>query len=170
VLGAAVVLLSTMIFALALGAHETLHLVVIHALGSQGSLVIRPWRLGLADFYVYGLHAQPDQPLGLLRQTLVNLLGPVLAAVPLAVLLAYVREPVLRSALIANLAILAFYALIEVGYVWLEDAFNVELAFLTTPEFNYGIPALIVFAAAWGRVGAARRAREGAVHLTRRVD
>jgi hypothetical protein len=82
----------------------------------------------------------------------------VLAAVPLAVLLAYVREPAVRSALTANLVILAFYALIEVGYLLLDAAFNVELSFLTTPELNFGIPALIiVIAAASGWVGAGAR-------------
>ena len=90
---------------------------------------------------------QPDQPIGLGRQLLVNFLGPVLAAVPLAVLLVYVREPVVRLALWANVTILAFYALIEAGDLITESIYDLDLSILTTPEFNYGVPALIVLIA-----------------------
>jgi hypothetical protein len=58
-----------------------------------------------------------------------------------------VREPVVRLALWANIAILAFYALIEAGDLLLERQFDFDLALLTTPEFNYGVPALIILIA-----------------------
>jgi hypothetical protein len=144
---ARVLLLSVLLFAAALGTHEVMHLLVLYAVGGTGSLVMRPWRLVLVDASIYALHVQPDQPIGLLRQSLVNFLGPTLAAVPLAVLLRYVRQPVVQLALAANIGILAFYAVIELGDLLIEELLNVDLPFLTTPEFNYGVPALIVLAA-----------------------
>jgi hypothetical protein len=90
---------------------------------------------------------QPDQPIGLVRQLLVNFLGPALAAGPLGALLFYAREPVVRVAVWANVAILAFYAIIEAGDLILESAYEIDLSILTTPEFNYGVPALIMLTA-----------------------
>ena len=143
-----VLLLSVLLFVAAFGAHEVMHLLVLYAVGGHGSMIVRPWRLGLVDATIYSLHVQPDQPIGLVRQLLVNFLGPVLAAVPFAFLLFYVREPVVRLALWANVAILAFYALIEAGDLVVESAFELDLSLLTTPEFNYGVPALMILIAA----------------------
>jgi hypothetical protein len=143
-----VLVLSLALFVAAFGTHEVMHLLVLYAVGGQGSIVVRPWRLGLFDATIYALHVQPDQPIGLVRQLLVNFLGPALAAVPLAALLLLVREPIVRIALWANVAILAFYAIIEAGDLLLESALDVDLPILTTPEFNYGVPALIIVAAA----------------------
>jgi hypothetical protein len=140
-------LLSILVFVGAFGTHEVMHLLIIYGVGGHGSIIVRPWRMGLFDATIYALHAQPDQPLGLVQQLLVNFLGPALAAVPLAVLLRYVREPAVRVALWANIAILAFYALIEAGDLLLERQFDFDLALLTTPEFNYGVPALIILIA-----------------------
>jgi hypothetical protein len=150
------VVLSLLLFVAALGTHEVMHLIVLYAVGGHGALVVRPWRLGLIDASIYALHVQPDQPVGLFRQALVNFLGPALAAIPLAVLLRYIREPVVQLALAANVGILAFYAVIELGDLLVEELLNVDIPILTTPEFNYGVPALIVLAAA---VTAATRAR-----------
>ena len=138
------VVLSLLIFAGAFGTHEVMHLIVIYAVGGSGSLVVRPWRLGLVDFTIYAIHAQPAEPLELFRQALVNFLGPALAAIPLVALLASVREPVARAALAANVVILAFYAVIETADLVLEAQFDFDPAVLTTPEFNYGVPALII--------------------------
>jgi hypothetical protein len=137
-------LLSLLLFIVAFATHEVMHLLVLYAVGGTGSLIVRPWHLGLFDATTYALHVQPDQPIGLTRQLLVNFLGPALAAVPLAVLLLYVRERAVRIALAANVAILVFYALIEAGDLWLESAFEIDAPILTAPEFNYGVPALIV--------------------------
>jgi len=142
-------LLSILLFIAAFGTHEVMHLLVLYAVGGTGSIIVRPWRLGLVDATIYALHVQPDQPLGLVRQLLVNFLGPALAALPLVVLLMQVREPVARIALAANVAILAFYAVIEAGDLLLESAGSVDLSILTTPEFNYGVPALIVLIATY---------------------
>ena len=143
-------LLSLLLFIVAFATHEVMHLLVLYAVGGTGSLIVRPWHLGLFDATTYALHVQPDQPIGLARQLLVNFLGPALAAVPLAVLLLYVRgerERAVRIALAANVAILVFYALIEAGDLWLESAFGIDAAILTAPEFNYGVPALIILSA-----------------------
>jgi len=143
-----VLVLSLLIFAGAFGTHEVMHLLVINALGGQGTIIVRPWRLGLADFTIYGLHAQPAHPLDVTSQTVVNFLGPILAAVPLIGLLWYVREPIAVAALIANVVILVFYAVIEAGDVILESAYKTDWSFLTWPEFNYGVPAAIILATA----------------------
>jgi hypothetical protein len=123
-----------------------MHLLVIYAVGGSGVIVVRPWRLGLADITIYALHAQPGEPLGLTRQALVNFLGPALAAVPLLALWAAVRETAARFALWANVLILAFYALIETGDLLVEERGNFDISLLTTPEFNYGVPLLIILA------------------------
>ena len=139
--------LSLLLFVVGFATHEVMHLLVLYAVGGTGALVVRPWHLGLFDATTYALHVQPDQPIGLGRQLIVNFLGPTLAAVPLAVLLLYVRgvrERAARIALAANLAILVFYALIEAGDLWLESAVGVDAPILTAPEFNYGVPALII--------------------------
>ncbi len=143
-----VLVLSLLIFVGAFGTHEVMHLLVIYAVGGQGSIVVRPWRLGLVDITISSLHAQPAQPLGLTRQTLVNFLGPALAAVPLLALYVAVRESVARVALAANILILAFYAVIEAADVLLEDRIHLDVPLLTTPEFNYGVPLLIILGAA----------------------
>jgi hypothetical protein len=140
-------LLSLLVFLVAFATHEVMHLLVLYAVGGTGALIVRPWHLGLFDATTYALHVQPDQPIGLARQLLVNFLGPALAAVPLAALLLYVRERAVRIALAANVAILIFYAVIEAGDLWLESKFEIDAPILTAPEFNYGVPALIILLA-----------------------
>jgi hypothetical protein len=142
-----VLVLSLLLFATAFGAHEVMHLLVLYAVGGHGSIIVRPWQMSLVQATIYSLHVQPDQPIGLGRQLAVNVLGPVLAGIPLAVLLVYVREPVVRSALVANVAILAFYALIEGGDLLLEQFAEFDAGFLTSPEFNYGVPLLVILVA-----------------------
>ena len=139
-----VLILSVLIFAGAFGTHEVMHLLVIYAVGGSGSIIARPWQLGLVNFSIWSLHAQPSQPLDLTRQTIVNALGPLLAAVPLLALLFYVREPIPVAALIANVVILVFYAGIEAGDLLLERVYHMDAAWLTWPEVNYGVPALII--------------------------
>src|SRR5437016_13868625 len=88
-----VLILSVLIFAGAFGAHEVMHLLVIYAVGGQGSIIVRPWRLGLVDFTIYALHAQPSQPLDVTLQASVHFCGPFLAAITLAALLISVLTP-----------------------------------------------------------------------------
>ena len=139
-----VLILSVLIFIGAFGTHEVMHLLVIYGVGSSGSIIVRPWQLGLVPFSIWSLHAQPAEPLDVTRQTIVNLLGPLLAAVPLAALLVWVREPVPMAALIANVVILVFYAGIEAADEILEAVYHSDLDWLTWPEINYGVPALII--------------------------
>src|SRR5712691_686712 len=110
-----VLILSLLISVAAFGAHEVMHLLLIYAVGSQGAIVVRPWRLGFVDITIYALHAQPAQQLDVVRQSIVSFFGPFLAAVPFAALLVYVREPIALVALIANVLILVFYAISELA-------------------------------------------------------
>ena len=139
-----VLILSLLLFVAAFATHEVLHLLVIFAVGSQGSIIARPWQMGYLPLTIYGLHAQPAQQLDIVRQSIVNFFGPALAAVPFAALLFYVREPIPVAALIANVLILVFYAAIELADVLLEQVWNTDVPLLTTPEFNYGVPLLII--------------------------
>jgi len=139
-----VLILSVLIFVAAFGAHEVMHLLVIYAVGSQGSIVVRPWPMGYVNLTIYALHAQPTQELDVVRQSIVNFFGPFLAAVPLAALLWYVREPVPFAALAANVVILVFYAVVELGDLLLEKVWNTDVSLLTTPEFNYGVPLAVI--------------------------
>jgi len=139
-----VLVLSLLLFMVAFGAHEVMHLLLIYAVGADGSIIARPWRMGYVDFTIYGLHAQPAHPLDVVRQSIVNFFGPFLAAIPLAGLLLYVREPIPFAALAANVVILVFYAVLELGDLLLEAVWNTDVSLLTTPEFNYGVPALVI--------------------------
>lgn len=139
-----VLILSVLVCIGAFGSHEVMHLLVIYGVGSSGSIIVRPWQMGLLPFSIWSLHAQPAQPLDVTRQTIVNVLGPLLAAVPLAALLVWVRQPVPMAALIANIVILVFFAAIEGADELLERIYHLDVAWLTWPEFNYGVPALII--------------------------
>jgi hypothetical protein len=139
-----VLILSILIFVGAFGTHEVMHLLTIYIVGGSGSIIVRPWQLGLVNFSISSLHAQPAQPLDVTRQAIVNFAGPMLAAIPLAALLLYVREPVALAALIANVVILVFYAGIETADLLLEEVQHVDVAWLTWPEFNYGVPAFVI--------------------------
>src|SRR5256885_6228873 len=121
-----------------------MHLLVIYAVGGQGAIIVRPWRLGLVDFTIYALHAQPGQPLDVTRQAIVNFFGPFLAAVPLAALLLYVRERIAVAALVANVVILVFYAVIEAGDLLLEAGNHLGVPLFTLPGFKYRVPLFIV--------------------------
>lgn len=141
-----VLVLSILLYVAGFGAHEVMHLLLTYAVGSSGSIVVRPWHMGYVDFTIYALHAQPSEQLDVVRQSIVNFFGPFLAAVPFAALLWYVRHPVAMAALIANVLILVFYAAIELGDLLLEQG-NSDISLLTTPEFNYGVPLLIIVVA-----------------------
>src|SRR5436309_11435915 len=139
-----VLVLSLLLFVAAFGAHEVMHLLLIYAVGSQGAIIVRPWHFGYLDVTVPALHAQPAQQLDVVRQSIVNFFGPFLAAAPFSALLWYVREPIALAALIANVVILVFYAIIELGDLLLEQVWNTDVSLLTTPEFNYGVPLLVI--------------------------
>ena len=139
-----VLILSLLVFVVGFGAHEVMHLLLIYAVGSNGIIVARPWQMGYLPFSIWSLHAAPAEQLDVVRQSIVNFFGPFLAAVPLAAMLLYVREPIPLAALLANVVILVFYAVIELGDLLLEKVWNTDLPVLTTPEFNYGVPLLVI--------------------------
>ena len=142
-----VLVASILLFVAGFGAHEVMHLLVIYAVGSQGEIIARPWHLYFLDFSIWSVHAQPAEQLDVVRQSLVNFLGPFLAAIPFAVLLLWVREPIALAALIANVVILVFYAFIELLYVLGEAVWHTDMPLLVTPEFNYGVPLAIILLA-----------------------
>lgn len=142
--------MSVLLFVVGFGAHEVLHLLLIYAVGSSGVIVARPWQMGYLPFSIWSLHAQPSEQLDVVRQSIVNFGGPFLAALPFAVLIWYVREPIPLTALIVNVVILVFYAAIELGDLLLEKVWNTDVSLLTTPEFNYGVPLLVVIVAVLG--------------------
>jgi len=132
-----------------LAMHEVAHLVVLYAMGGTGALLIVPWRLGSMNHYIYGLHVEPSQPLTVANQALLNFLGPVLATVPLGFLLYFVRDRIPRISLISNILILVFFALLESSYELLESALNRDIGILGSPEFNIGVPILIILFTAY---------------------
>jgi hypothetical protein len=142
-----VLVASILLFVAGFGAHEVMHLLVIYAVGSQGEIIARPWHLYFVDFSIWSVHAQPTEQLDVVRQSLVNFLGPFLAAIPFAVLLLWVREPIALAALIANVLILVFFAVIELLYVLGESVWHTDMPLLVTPEFNYGVPLAIILLA-----------------------
>lgn len=123
-----------------------MHLVALYALGGQGVLVVHAWRFTFLPLTVQSFHAQPAQPLAFWPHVVFDFAGPALALLLLGLLTLAVHEPVPRTALAANLLILAFYALIEPLDVML-DAAGVPSPFLLWAEFNYGVPLLILLAA-----------------------
>jgi hypothetical protein len=131
-----------------------MHLVALYAIGSSGSLIVHGWRFTFLPITVYSFHAQPAAPLDLTRHLLFDFAGPALAALLLGVLTATVRDRVARAALLANLAILAFYGAIEPLDVLL-DAAAAGAPFLLWAEFNYGVPLLVLLATS---IWASRRA------------
>lgn len=145
-----ILIVSLLLFVAAFGAHEVMHLLVIYAVGSSGAIVARPWHFGYVDLTIWSLHAQPSEQLDAVRQSLVNFFGPFLAAIPLAALLWYVRQPIAAAALAVNVVILVFYAVIELLDVLLEQTANTDVSFLTTPEFNYGVPLALILLTALG--------------------
>jgi hypothetical protein len=131
--------------------HESAHLLVLHLVGGQGTLIVRPWRFAIADLALPSLHVQPNPPLDTWRQALMNFSGPAVAAALFALWLWPIRNPDLRLAIQANVAVLVFYAVIETAYLLLSAALRIDADLLVTPEFNYGIPLMIILGAAAAR-------------------
>jgi hypothetical protein len=139
------------LFFVGLLVHESAHLAVLHLIGSQGSLIVRPWQFATFDLTLPSLHVQPNPPLDTTRQAIMNFSGPAVAAALFALALRWIRDPDLQPAVAANVSILVFFALIETAYVLLWAAFRIDAEILVTPEFNYGVPLLIILIAAGSR-------------------
>ncbi|MDQ6917771.1 MAG: hypothetical protein M3Z98_00285 [Candidatus Dormibacteraeota bacterium] len=136
-----------MVYLIALATHEVMHLVTLYAIGSSGTLVVHGWKFTFLPLTVNSFHAQPAVPLAFGPHLLFDFAGPALAAALLGLLTIAVREPAARTALLANLVILGFYAVIEPLDVLLDASSLGGAPFLLWAEFNYGVPLLVLLAA-----------------------
>jgi hypothetical protein len=136
------------VYLIALATHEVMHLVALYAIGSSGSLIVHGWRFTFLPITVYSFHAQPAAQLALGPHLVFDFAGPALAAALLGVLTLAVRGRVARAALLANLLVLAFYAVIEPVDVLLDATIG-GAPFLLWAEFNYGVPLLVFLLTAY---------------------
>jgi hypothetical protein len=127
--------------------HELLHLAVLYPLGDTGRLVVRDWAFSFLPLTLPALHAQVDHPLATVPHLVFDFAGPGLPALTFAVLAAASGNRALRSALLANAAALAFFAVIEPADLIADLAFGTSPSFLLWAEFNYGVPLSIVLLA-----------------------
>ncbi len=152
--------LAVVLFPVGLATHEVMHLAVYSALGVPAVLQVTHWHFGvpaLSTLTIFGLHAAPtgsaQVPFRILLAN--NGLGPMLGALPLLVVWLTVdrRSRAVRSALLANVAVLLFFCAIELAYPLLEQG-GIDGDVLLLPELNYGA-ALVVLGVVTG-VGAWR--------------
>jgi hypothetical protein len=122
-------------------------LLLIGLLGGHGTLIVRPWRATLLPLTLPSLHVTGAASLAVPARLAFDLGGPGLVGVALLVLTRWVRPPWVAAALVANAAILFFYALIEAADVLLDLAGS-EAGVLGWEEFNYGVPLLLLAVAA----------------------
>ena len=141
--------LGVAIFPLCLGLHELFHLAVLISVGGSGALIVRPWRFEFLPATVPSLHVSGGTGLDLPRRLLFDLGGPLLATVPPLVVARLVREPGLRAALLVNVAILCFFAIIETADYLLDSRLGRDLPLLTWEEFNYGMPLVAILVMAF---------------------
>ena len=126
-----------------------MHLAALYAMGRSGVLVVHGYRFTFLPLTVNSFHAQPGAPLDLTSHLLFDFAGPALAILLLGALYWVVRGRVAGAMLLANLGILAFYAVIEPLDVLL-DAAGADARFLLWAEFNYGVPLLVLLVTAFG--------------------
>jgi hypothetical protein len=135
-----------------LAIHEVGHVVVLFLFGNGGTLAIDSWRLGIAEYYIYGIHVEPIVPLDFFNRALSDFLAPAMAIIPFALLLRYVKEQIPRVAIIANIFALAFFAILEPSYVIMENTLHREVGILGSPEFNIGVPILILLGLVYWKI------------------
>jgi len=143
-------MLGMALFPLCLLAHELGHLAVLRGLGGSGELLLRPWRFEFLPTSLPSLHVSGGRGLDPVRRVLFDALGPLAAALPLLIASRLTRDGPLRAALVANIGILCFFALIETLDYLLDSRLGRDLPVLGWEEFNYGLPLLAVFGAALG--------------------
>lgn len=127
-----------------LATHEMMHLAVFALLGHQATLETASWHLRLVDLRLFTVHAAPSAPVPLAVQALDNALGPLVAAALLGLVWSLLRDPAARAAVVANLLVQGFFAVIETAYPLLEDGAGVDADFLLVPELSYGATRLIL--------------------------
>lgn len=131
-------LLGAALLPVGLATHEVMHLAVFAVLGRRAELVTAPWQLRLIDVRAFSLHAAVAGTVPVGIQALDNALGPLLAAALLALLRSQVSDAVARSALLANICVQVFFAVLETTYPLLEGVVHVDADVLLTPELTYG--------------------------------
>jgi hypothetical protein len=140
------------VFPLALATHEVMHLVIYVAAGQDAVMVVRPWKAPLLGANIFGIHVAAQGPVAFQLRLANDFLGPSLAALLLMVLWLAARGRTLRAALLANIVVQLFYALVESADALFDRADVPPTDFLLWPEFNYGAALLIVLlvvAATW---------------------
>lgn len=147
------------LFLAGLLAHESLHGLAVLVLGSHPELVVRPWAFALLPLTWPSVHVAALPPLDLQRQAVDNLAGPGLAGAGFLAATLAARGRVLKAALAANAGALAFYALVEPGYLLLDGRLDVD--FLGSAEVNYGVPLALALLAALYAGAAAAGHQEG---------
>ena len=142
--------LALVLFPVGFATHEVMHLAVYSALGVSAVLQVTHWHFGapaLSRLTIFGVHAAPTGTAPVPFRILLanNGLGPLLGAVPLLVLWLTVdrRSCAVRAALLANVAVLLFFCVIELAYPLLEQN-GIDGDVLLVPELNYGAALLIL--------------------------
>jgi hypothetical protein len=137
-------LLSVVIFPIAEATHEVGHLAAYSFFGYPASLQVTPWQSALFGVKVFGVHAAPGVPPTVPVHVAVDFLGPAAAAVLLSVLWLAVPRGAVRTALLANVLVLVYFAIVETAFAVGENVAHVDMDALTVPELNYGACLAIV--------------------------
>jgi hypothetical protein len=139
-------LLSVVIFPIAGATHEVGHLAAYSFFGYPASLQVTPWQSALFGVRVFGVHAAPGVAPTVPVHVAVDFLGPAAAAALLSVLWLSVPRGAVRTALLANLLVLVYFAIVETVFAVGENVAHVDMDALTVPELNYGVCLAIVLA------------------------
>src|SRR2546430_3694906 len=137
-------LLAVVIFPVAEATHEVGHLAAYSFFGYPASLQVTPWQSALFGVRVFGVHAAPAVPPSVPVHVAVDFLGPAAAAVLLSLLWLAVPRGAVRTALLANLLVLVYFAIVETVFAVGENVAHAEMDALTIPELNYGVCLAIV--------------------------
>jgi hypothetical protein len=139
-------LLAAVIFPIAEATHEVGHLAAYSFFGYPASLLVTPWKSVLFGFRVFGVHAAPAVPPTVPVHIAVDFGGPAAAAFLFSVLWLAVPKGAVRTALLANVLVLVYFAIVETVFAVGENVAHVDMDVLTVPELNYGVCLAIVVA------------------------
>ena len=136
--------LAVLIFPVAEATHEVGHLAAYSFFGYPASLQVTPWQSVLFGVRVFGVHAGPAVAPSVPVHVAVDFLGPAVAAVLLSALWLAVPRGAARTALMANVLVLTYFAVVETVFAVGEFVAHLEMDVLTVPELNYGVCLAIV--------------------------
>jgi hypothetical protein len=151
--------LAVVVFPIAAATHEVTNIALYSAFGYPASLEVTPWRSALFGFQVFGVHAGAGRTPSVPVHVAVDLGGPAVAAALFSVLWLAAPRGALRTALLANVLVLAFFAVLEGVFAVGENVLRLELDVLTVPEISYAGSLAIVLGTV---VAAGRRPRQPA--------